>query len=683
MLPAYLEYWGLKEPPFSLAPNPRMFYLSDQHRECLMRLKYAIHSGKGGSLLISENAGNGKTTTLRLLVEELSEELPGELRVAFLDYPTMTPEQMVGEIARQLGVENVHGDNKVADLNSLRELLQKNHERGVHSLVIVDEGQMLSDRPDLLQEFRILLNFCSSGAFLLSFILSGQSALEPAVRAIPEFWQRLPVRFFLKDLHQADTSGLIHHRLQVCGAEYPIFTQTATEGIYRYSKGCPRIICAVADLALVVGHSSRARQVDFAEVSQACADMDHSGGAYHYFNFLEDEAGDTPASPAAPTGYRATERPADLPTPAPLAPVMPPAPPAAMPPAPALSTPPMPYPDGLAVPTAANSTPPAEGPAPTLFIDPIPNDFMPASAPEAAPAEETPAPQAVPPALEIPPPAQDDDVAALAAVGLDVSTPGQVIDRVVDAPVVPPAPQAPPTDSDTGKSNGSNGFISRAALPPSQAAPAERVCLACSAKNQADAQHCRKCSTPLQVSCGRCGAGQEPTHKACAYCGLPLHEWARVAELAFEAGLKRLNMHASARETEAIKFEQYRTLDGRVLYFCAAGGMVKKGARVRRSTGGKTGRFKPTGVIVGNRRLVLLGKQSVDIPLTQLGACNALHKTNPDGSEEHLLVVTYRNDTYEMQFPLREGRRAAFYRLLSVYLEQMRNPEGHSALSTA
>ena len=289
MLPAYLRYWGLHEAPFSLAPNPKMFYLSDQHRECLMRLKFAIHSGKGGALLISEHAGDGKTTTLHLLMDEIARDETTVTRVAYLDYPTMTPTQMVGEIARQLGVEEIKGD-KVEDINSLRDLLRGNHIRGVHSLVIVDEGQMVASQPELLQELRILLNFCTAGEFLLTFILSGQAPLEPAVRAMPEFWQRLPVRFFLKNLHLKDTCGMIGHRLHVAGAERAIFTETAMEGIFRYSGGCPRVICAVADLALMIGHSNRSRQVDFAEVTQACSDMEHSGASYHYFNFLEGEA---------------------------------------------------------------------------------------------------------------------------------------------------------------------------------------------------------------------------------------------------------------------------------------------------------------------------------------------------------------------------------------------------------
>lgn len=303
MLTDYLTYWGLTKPPFSMTPDPAMLYLSAQHQECLMRLKYTIYGNKGGALLISENAGDGKTSLLLRLIEDLRKELAGKTRVAFLDHPTLTPNQMIEEIARQFGVDGASGD-KVRNLSLLRSELQQLYEEGYKSIVMVDEGQMLAHRPDILQELRILLNFCVADAFLLSFIFSGQQPLEAPVRQMPEFWQRLPVRFFLRNLSLPDTRGLIRHRLRMAGLEgREIFTDTAYEGIYRFSQGCPRVICSVADLALVVGHSSYAKRIDFAEVSRACADMTQTGDGYHYFHFLSSDGGaqeDLQPGPVAP-----------------------------------------------------------------------------------------------------------------------------------------------------------------------------------------------------------------------------------------------------------------------------------------------------------------------------------------------------------------------------------------------
>jgi general secretion pathway protein A len=299
-----MRYWGFEKPPFSLAPNPDMLYFSTQHREALLRLKYAIYSNKGGSLLVSDHPGDGKTSLLLKLISDLKEESEGKSVVAFLDHPTLTAPQMIREITRQLTSGKVSRD-KIQNLNLLREHLKGLQGDGYKAIAIVDEGQMLSHRPDLLQELRILLNLCSKDSFLLTFIFSGQKPLEHIIRRMPEFWQRLPVRFFLGNLNLADTKGLIRYRLQKSGIEgRELFTDTAYEGIYRFSQGCPRVICAVADLALLIGHSTYAKKVDFVQVSQACADMNKTGDATPYYHFLQSKDQENPINSRPEPGKR-------------------------------------------------------------------------------------------------------------------------------------------------------------------------------------------------------------------------------------------------------------------------------------------------------------------------------------------------------------------------------------------
>jgi general secretion pathway protein A len=284
----YIKYWDLVRPPFSLAPCPDGLFMSKQHGECLLRLKYGVMAGKGGSLLVSENAGDGKTTVLRRLAADLPKELDCEVRTAFIDHPTLTPTQMLQEILRQLGVAKPPRSKNLA-LNRLREHLIQINEDGGKCVVIVDEGQMLEHRPDLLQELRILLNFCAGDQFLLSFILSGQIALEGVVRSMPEFWQRLPVRFYLRNLDIRDTRDLVRHRLTRAGLPEgrEIFTADGFEEIFKTSEGCPRVICSVADLALVVGRSQLIKEIGATQVRQAWADMENkSSCGFHYYHFL-------------------------------------------------------------------------------------------------------------------------------------------------------------------------------------------------------------------------------------------------------------------------------------------------------------------------------------------------------------------------------------------------------------
>ncbi len=293
-LPAYLRYWGLKQYPFALAPDPSMIYMSKQHQECLVRLKFAVVSGKGGALLISENAGDGKTTLLNKFMQTIEEDVGSDVRIAFLDHPTLSVNEMLGEIARQFGVDEFDGMNKISILNNMREKLTELNQNDVKCIVVIDEGQMLAHNPEMLQELRILMNLVHNGAFLLSFILSGQKPLEPAIRNMPEFWQRLPVRFFLRNLDYPDTKRLIAHRIQLSGGDSSkIFSETALKGIYNFSEGCPRVILSIADLTLVIGHSMYSKKVDFSEVSEACGDMNKGGESYHYFNYLNDDRLDT------------------------------------------------------------------------------------------------------------------------------------------------------------------------------------------------------------------------------------------------------------------------------------------------------------------------------------------------------------------------------------------------------
>ena len=299
----YLEYWGLARQPYSLAPCPETLFLSKQHAECLLRLKYAVVAGKGGALLVSEHPGDGKTTVLRRLAMDLQDEFESEVRVAFVDHPTLTPVQMLQEISRQIGIEKPYR-TKVRALNAFRERLLQLHEAGEKVVVIVDEGQMLEHRPDLLQELRILLNFCVGDSFLLSFILSGQVALEGMIRGMPEFWQRMPVRFFLKNLDAADTRDLVRHRLRVAGlaADREIFTPQALQKIHLITGGCPRIICSIADLALVMGRSAGVRLVDLPQVAQAHADMEkRCSDSFPYYHFLHSAESAERSKPADPT----------------------------------------------------------------------------------------------------------------------------------------------------------------------------------------------------------------------------------------------------------------------------------------------------------------------------------------------------------------------------------------------
>ncbi len=290
----YLDFWGFGRAPFALTPDPDMLYLSKQHRECMLRLQYAIAGNKGGALLVSENPGDGKTSVLRRLEQDLRSSTEEKYRIVFIDHPTLTSNQMLWEILRQLGLGESKGE-KIQNLLQLREALVEMYEKGERCVFILDEGQLLAERSELLQEFRVLLNYTVGETFLLTLIFSGQSELEATMKRLPEFYQRLPVRYFLHSMDMADTGRMLQYRIKVAGYEGPtLYTEEAVKEIYRYSRGIPRVICSVADLALVVGHSRGVRRLADREVLMAIRDLDRSTqDGYHYYHFLRSAGAPT------------------------------------------------------------------------------------------------------------------------------------------------------------------------------------------------------------------------------------------------------------------------------------------------------------------------------------------------------------------------------------------------------
>jgi type II secretory pathway predicted ATPase ExeA len=279
----YVEYWGLARHPFLMAPDSRMMCVTGQYYECLERVKYAINTSKGGVLIVSEDAGLGKTTLLLKLIDDMKEKYRDAFRYAYVDHPTLSASQMIAQITGEISGVQV-GDDKLKNLNLLKEALIYVKEQGGKSIIIVDEGQLLCEAPDVLQELRILINLTYNNEYLHTFILSGQRALWYTVKNMPEFWQRLPVRFYFVPLKLDETKELVQHRLWKAGLEEgkEVFSVDALEIIHRYSRGSPRTVMALADLSLLVGYTNQAAKIGFKEVSKAISAMSGQGESLPY-----------------------------------------------------------------------------------------------------------------------------------------------------------------------------------------------------------------------------------------------------------------------------------------------------------------------------------------------------------------------------------------------------------------
>ena len=253
----YEQYWGLKEKPFRNTPNPRYLYISEGHEEALTRLLYAVAERKGG-LLLTGDYGCGKTLLSRVLLRELS---PERYEMAIVASPNLSPMEFLQEVLYQFGVGSRAGATK-SELRHRFEAFVKACERlGRHPVLLVDEAQMVREA-ETLEEMRLLLNLQRDDRFLLTFVLAGQPELRGIVDGVPQFKQRLTLRYHLGPLGETEVPLYVRHRMARAGAGRAVFTAEAERAVHSATRGVPREINALGDMALLVGYGRGAREID-------------------------------------------------------------------------------------------------------------------------------------------------------------------------------------------------------------------------------------------------------------------------------------------------------------------------------------------------------------------------------------------------------------------------------------
>lgn len=268
-LEEYLSYWGFSLPPFSLAPQPSMFYVGGQYYEALEKFKYALRTKRGGGILVSEDAGLGKTTLILKLIEEAKELYAGAFRYVFIEHPSFDAESIIASVVMEITSSPPRKD-KFLNLKSLRDFLIELHISGGHSLIVIDEAHLFKNSPLILQELRMLMNMTYDGEHLHTLILSGLKDLWYLLSSVSEFWQRLTIRCYLIPLSFQETKNLVSFRIEKAGSQTDkIFNEDALLLIHRLAKGCPRTILALCDFSLLLGFQNRAKRIGEKEVLKA------------------------------------------------------------------------------------------------------------------------------------------------------------------------------------------------------------------------------------------------------------------------------------------------------------------------------------------------------------------------------------------------------------------------------
>lgn len=254
----YELYWGLQEPPFSLTPDPRFLYMSQGHEDALMMLHYAVLRNKGAAQLVGD-IGLGKTTVSRKLIDLLD---PLKYRVVMIVNPILTPTQILQEILNQLG-HPVASRNRQVLVQELHDVLIEHYDRGQQVVVMIDEAHLVRNT-QTLEELRLLLNCQMNDQFLISLILLGQLEMKAKLQKVPAFQQRMAIRSTLTPLDVQETGELVHFRLRTAGfsGEANLFSPDAIYELHKASCGTPRVICQIADNALMVGMARKLKIVD-------------------------------------------------------------------------------------------------------------------------------------------------------------------------------------------------------------------------------------------------------------------------------------------------------------------------------------------------------------------------------------------------------------------------------------
>ncbi|MCC7009142.1 MAG: AAA family ATPase [Acidobacteria bacterium] len=286
----YERFFGFRERPFDLTPNPKYLVLTDPHREVLSNLEYAIASRKGVTVVLGE-PGSGKTTLIRAVLQAQ----PERVHHVHLSNPTLSREEFSQLLALKFGLSDAASASKAIMLAELERLLSARRGENEVTVLIVDEAQSAPDH--VLEEIRLLANIEADDQKLVSVILAGQPELasrldRPNLRQLK---QRVALRCQLRSLTLQETSEYVAGRITAAGGVGgEVFTREAVALMHEAAEGLPRAVNVLADNALLGGFAAGQKPVTTRIVREVCRDF----GVGRAASPAAAENGAAPASPA-------------------------------------------------------------------------------------------------------------------------------------------------------------------------------------------------------------------------------------------------------------------------------------------------------------------------------------------------------------------------------------------------
>lgn len=244
----YLNYFGLADNPFSIAPNPEYLYMSPRHKEALAHLTFGLRES-GGFVMLTGEVGTGKTTVSRKLLQQL----PENTQVAMILNPTLSALELLATLCDELSID--YQDSKASLKYFTDKILAKlaaNHAHGINTVLIVDEAQHLL--PEVLEQLRLLTNLETNREKLLKVVLIGQPELQQLLKRneLRQLAQRITARYHLLPLTSSEVKAYIAHRLNVAKGDSSLFSKGTLQAVYQITGGIPRVINLLCDRALTL-----------------------------------------------------------------------------------------------------------------------------------------------------------------------------------------------------------------------------------------------------------------------------------------------------------------------------------------------------------------------------------------------------------------------------------------------
>jgi general secretion pathway protein A len=265
----YTQYFGLKENPFALSPDPRYLYLSQRHQDALAHLMYGI-TGGGGFVQLTGEVGTGKTMMIRAMLLRL----PDTVDVALVLYPFLSVREFMIALCDDLHIKRPPDDSLKMLIDTLNAFLLENHGKGRRTVLIVDEAHRLNR--EVLEQIRLLTNLETTKEKLLQIILVGQPELNSLLARpdMRQLAQRVTARYNLQALLSGETRAYVLHRCRVAGAETPLFSAFALYWVHWLTGGVPRLINILCDRALLAAYARSKTRVGAGLVRTAAREVE-------------------------------------------------------------------------------------------------------------------------------------------------------------------------------------------------------------------------------------------------------------------------------------------------------------------------------------------------------------------------------------------------------------------------